>query len=274
MLTIRSLALIALLALPLVAADDSPAVIQARQDLERLREQVQAGLAPASKLVEAQASIDDALDAAILNRTLYGHLDIEKLSPWEADEMVNAATRRVARAQKKVDNATGLIAYGVAAPRFADDSKAELAHRQMALSEAKSRAELLMQIVAIARTETAPAASENLTGIWKPREFVDGDHLLGPEEIRDITLSFENQFHEPLPVSARGMTEVHRTLGFDHTGRIDVAVTPDSPEGQWLRKFLESKNIPYYAFRVAIPGKATGAHIHIGPGSTRLRTTD
>jgi hypothetical protein len=255
------------------AADDSPAVIAARANLESLREQVKAGLQPAVKLGEAQEAIDDALDAQVLDRTLYGHLEIEKLTPSEADEMVNAATRRVARAQKKMDYAAERIANGVAAVHFADDFKAELDRRETALSEARSRAELLIEIVEIARAETA-APAEKLTGIWKPREFVDGDHLLGPEEIRDITLSFEKQFHQPLPVSARGMTEVHRALGFDHTGRIDVAVTPDSAEGQWLRKFLESKNIPYYAFRVAIPGKATGAHIHIGPGSTRLHTTD
>lgn len=269
----RLLPLILLAFFPLTAADDPSPVDQARQNLEKLRAEVKAGLQPAAKLVEAQEAIDDALDAAVLDRTLYGRLEIEDLSPSQADEMVNAATRRVARAQKKVDSAAELIARGVAAAHFADDLRAELARRETALTEAQSRAELLRQAVAVARAETAPA-TEKLTGIWKPREFVEGDHLLGPEEIREITLSFEKQFHEPLPVSARGMTEVHRALGFDHTGRIDVAVTPDSPEGQWLRKFLESKNIPYYAFRVAIPGKATGAHIHIGPGSTRLHTTD
>jgi hypothetical protein len=67
---------------------------------------------------------------------------------------------------------------------------------------------------------------------------------------------------------------VHRALGFDHTGRIDVALMPDSTEGVWLRRYLESKSIPYYAFRAAIAGKATAAHIHIGPGSTRLRVAD
>jgi hypothetical protein len=256
------------------AADESPTVTQARQDFEKLRQQVQAGLQPASKLKEAQESIDDALDAAVLERTLYGHVEIENLSPSEADEMVNAAVRRLARTQKQVDRAQELIANGVAAPNFSEDSKAELDRRAQALNQAKSRAELLTRMVEIARAETAPSPDKPLTGIWKPKEFVDGDHLLADQDIRDITLSFEKHFHEPLPVSARGMTEVHRALGFDHTGRVDVAVTPDSAEGQWLRKYLESKSIPYYAFRVAIPGKATGAHIHIGPGSTRLHVTD
>jgi hypothetical protein len=77
-----------------------------------------------------------------------------------------------------------------------------------------------------------------------------------------------------MPVSARGSTAVHRAMGFDHTGRIDVAVNPDAPEGVWLRKYLDTQGIPYYAFRAAIAGKATAPHIHIGPGSTRLHVTD
>ena len=49
---------------------------------------------------------------------------------------------------------------------------------------------------------------------------------------------------------------------------MDVAVNPNEPAGIWLRHYLEAKGVPYYAFLRAIPGKATGAHIHIGPGST------
>jgi hypothetical protein len=51
---------------------------------------------------------------------------------------------------------------------------------------------------------------------------------------------------------------------------VDVAIFPDTTEGVWLRHFLEASDIPYYAFRSSIPGKATGAHIHIGPPSTRI----
>ncbi len=59
-------------------------------------------------------------------------------------------------------------------------------------------------------------------------------------------------------------------MGFDHRGRIDVAIHPLAPEGIWLRRYLRSRKIPYYAFTFAIAGKATAAHIHIGPGSNRL----
>lgn len=261
-----------LLAAVCFAADDSSAVTRARQDLEQIRAQVSAGITPAAKLAEAQSAVDDALDAQILDRTLYGHLDIQNFSPAQADEMVAAATRRLNRAQEKLDHDKNLVAQAVAPANFADEAQAELNRRATVLAEAKSRAALLVEIVASVKAETAPAP--NATGIWKAKEFVDGDHLLDDDDIRELTLAYEKQFHQPMPISARGETAVHRAMGFDHTGRIDVAVTPDSPEGVWLRKFLESKDIPYYAFRIAIPGKATGAHIHIGPGSTRLRVTD
>ena len=82
--------------------------------------------------------------------------------------------------------------------------------------------------------------------------------------------AFEREFGKPLPVSAMGETAVHRALGFDHRGRVDVAVYPDTPEGIWLRNYLTTNHIPYFAFRHAVPGKATGAHIHLGPMSTHL----
>src|ERR1700722_9226347 len=140
------------------AGDDSPAVTQARQDYEKLRQQVQAGLQPKFKLVDAQESIDDALDAQVLDQTLYGHIEIGNLKPSEADQMVNAATRRVARTQKKVDHAKDLIASGVAAASYSEESLADLDRRTQTLDQAKARAALLMQTIEIARSENAPSA--------------------------------------------------------------------------------------------------------------------
>ena len=69
-------------------------------------------------------------------------------------------------------------------------------------------------------------------------------------------------------------TAVHRALGFDHHDRVDVAIFSDTAEGLWLRRYLESGDIPYYAFRNSVKGIATGAHIHMGPPSNRLLKTD
>jgi len=59
-------------------------------------------------------------------------------------------------------------------------------------------------------------------------------------------------------------------LGFDHRNSVDVAVHPDSVQGKALTEYLRGNGIPFLAFRSAIRGVATGAHIHIGNPSHRL----
>ena len=86
-------------------------------------------------------------------------------------------------------------------------------------------------------------------------------------DVRKAEQAFMRQFGKLLPVSAIGETALHRSLGFDHRGRVDVALHPDDPEGLWLRGYLMEQGIPFYAFRGSLQGKATGAHIHIGPAS-------
>ncbi len=253
------------LAAVLACAADSPDLAQARQHLDQVRHQAADGLLPATAVHDAEEAVDDASDESILDQTLYGDLTEE-----QASSMVAAAERRVARTEAKVEQGRKLVEAGVAERlRFAD-LDAESARRKQALEQARGRAALISQIVDMAREESnmpepAPGRAE---------EHVTGGNMLEAKDIKDITLAFEKEFDKPLPVSAKGSTAVHRAMGFDHTGRIDVAVTPDSPEGVWLRKYLESKDIPYYAFRSAIAGKATGSHIHIGPGSTRIHASD
>jgi hypothetical protein len=81
---------------------------------------------------------------------------------------------------------------------------------------------------------------------------------------------FALRFNHALPISAFGQTPVHDQLGFDHHNSIDVALSPDSNEGQTLMAYLRSMGIPFIAFRQAVPGSATGAHIHIGYPSKRI----
>jgi hypothetical protein len=62
---------------------------------------------------------------------------------------------------------------------------------------------------------------------------------------------------------------LHNRWGLDHRNAMDVGISPDSVEGQALMEFLRANGIPFAAFRVAIPGSATGPHIHIGLPSHR-----
>jgi hypothetical protein len=82
---------------------------------------------------------------------------------------------------------------------------------------------------------------------------------------------FAARFKHTLPISAFGQTAVHDHLGFDHHNAMDVALSPDSSEGKALMEYLRAQGIPFIAFHYAVPGSATGAHIHVGLPSRRLR---
>lgn len=82
---------------------------------------------------------------------------------------------------------------------------------------------------------------------------------------------FQANFRRGLPVSAFGQSDTHNRLGFDHSNSFDVALHPDTTEARTLMSYLRNQGIPFTAFRGAIPGNATGAHIHIGYPSHRFR---
>jgi hypothetical protein len=89
-------------------------------------------------------------------------------------------------------------------------------------------------------------------------------------EVTKIESFFTSTFGRGLPISALGQTATHDRMRFDHHNAVDVALQPESPEGQSMINFLRQAGIPFIAFRGAVPGAATGAHIHIGKPSPRL----
>ena len=86
----------------------------------------------------------------------------------------------------------------------------------------------------------------------------------------DVKSFFSTTFGRALPTSAVGQSATHNRLGYDHRNAVDVALHPDSAEGQALISYLQTQGIPFLAFRTAVPGVATGPHIHIGSPSSRL----
>jgi len=84
---------------------------------------------------------------------------------------------------------------------------------------------------------------------------------------------FSKTFGKPLPTSTIGQSATHNRMGWDHRHAVDVGVHPDSAEGRALIGYLQSQNIPFLAFRGAVPGVSTGPHIHIGTPSQRLQSS-
>ena len=247
-----------------------PEILRAKEEIERLRKLVDAGAAPALQLRKAEEAVVDAEDAATLRKTLYG----SDLSEAQTDEMVAAAERRLERRQSAYDAARKVVDAGAAAPISLNPLQEQIDFARKEYALAQSRAALTEEIAMFAELEeTLSARLAHAPGeAAAMAERFDGDGVFTMRQFGEAKAAFEAHFGEKLPVSAMGETAVHRSLGFDHRGRVDVAVQPDSLEGRWLREYLEQNRIPFFAFRQAVRGKATGAHIHIGPMSTRLAT--
>ena len=80
---------------------------------------------------------------------------------------------------------------------------------------------------------------------------------------------FSDTFKKELPIAVFGQGAIHDRWRLDHRNAMDIQLHPDGVEGRALLDFLQKNGIPYLAFRSAIPGTATGPHIHIGRASHR-----
>jgi hypothetical protein len=246
-------------------------VFRAQAGIEKLRQLVAAGAAPRAELEQAEAALADAQDFAYLRQTLYG----KDLTEAQLEAMLAAAGRRLERRQQALDRARKLVDMGVASQASLGTFLEALEWAQKEYALAESRAQSVREIaeMAVAEENLRKRLEEQPASAHEVAERFDGAGSFTTEIFKTVERAFEQRFAKPLPVSAMGETAVHKALGFDHRGRVDVAVNPDQPEGKWLRGFLATNKIPYFAFWQAVPGKATGAHIHIGPMSTRIAST-
>ena len=182
--------------------------------------------------------------------------------------MMNASRRRMDRQEKRIEALKAQVEQGKATSAELNAAIQEMNRRIEVGYLALSRANILQEIVRSARAERNRAPRRG-----GAMERYDSARPFTPAVLRSVETAFVRQFGRPLPISAQGDTALHRALGLDHSGRVDVAIHPDSPEGVWLRKFLEAQHIPYYGFRTAMLGSATAPHIHMGPGSVRYRSS-
>jgi len=247
-----------------LAAGTLPAleVRAAEENLRRLEALVGAGAAPLSALRAARQQLRDAQNQEVLRRTLYA----TEVEPALLPEMLRAAQELRARAVESLGAHQQLVRAGALPARELEQRQAALTDAEQQWQMAQSRARLVEEIARMARREADYDAGEE-SGLAQP--FLGGG-ALAEQDFLPLEEAYFSRFSRPLPVSARGATAVHRGLGFDHQGRFDVALNPDQPEGRWLLDLLDRLQIPYIAFRGAVAGRSTGAHIHVGLPSPRL----
>jgi hypothetical protein len=245
----------ALLAPPLYAQSKT-AKAKSKKPVEHKAEAQADKAAPKSKeLIEATAKLKADLEKEIALR----EANVKKLSEAleKKRELFKAGV--IARADIEKDEST------IAVERAALEARRQRVSQEMAQVDG-----LLAEVNALEKMAKLPAL--RLGGYSATAAMIryNGPSAWVINDIAKVDSFFTSQFRHSLPVSAFGQTDVHNRLGFDHRNSVDVALHPDSAEGQGLINYLRSAGIPFLAFRQAIPGSATGAHIHIGYPSHRF----
>jgi len=183
----------------------------------------------------------------------------------------------IARAETKLEQSRELFAAGLISRIDLDKSEQAAAEARDKVAEVDRRnanadtqiAATLLEAEAEANlAKSKPIPRGGLVSTAAMIRFNGG----GPWVLSDawkLQRFFQDAFKKPLPISVFGQGSIHERWRLDHRNSIDVSLHPDGAEGQAVLAFLRSNGIPFLAFRQAIPGTATGPHIHIGRPSHR-----
>jgi hypothetical protein len=193
------------------------------------------------------------------------------------EKLLESYQKTVGQTQQRLDQSQKLLADGLISKRDVEQSEHNL-------TEAKLKVLGVQQQIATADTQIAQAlieieADKQIAKLGPARRgslvtttsFIRytgaGSWVLS--QAGRIELFFQQTFKRPLPIAVFGQGSIHNQWRLDHRNAMDISLNPDGPEGQALLEYLRSNGIPFSAFRGAIPGVATGPHIHIGMPSHR-----
>lgn len=196
-------------------------------------------------------------------------------------ELLTFYEKDVKQAEEKSAKLKELYAQGLISRRDVEDSEQAIKDARLKIAEAQKQmlaadaqvAQMMVEAKALEEMAKAPApAKGKLTQTASYIRYGGAGSWLLTESWK-IQQFFLQRFGRQLPVSAYGQSSLHNRWGLDHRNAMDVGISPDSAEGQALMQFLRANGIPFAAFRGAIPGSATGPHIHIGLPSHRYATS-
>ncbi len=219
--------------------------------VEKLREAYDAGAVSRREVEEAEAELRD-----VERRLREATGEPRDLNTQEARRRVDDARADSEKTAAKAKKLRELYDAGAAARNDVEAAEAAAAQAEVYF---KLNEELARRVEQAANMPL-PSQSPGAAGFSASMFFFLQD-------------AYYQEFQHSLPVSAFGPSETHEKLGFDHEGRVDVALHPDSPEGRWFIAQLQARQIPFIAFRQPVAGKATGAHIHMGLPSPVVRRT-
>jgi outer membrane efflux protein len=185
--------------------------------------------------------------------------------------------KNVSKAEAELAKTQQLFAAGLVSRRQVEANQAELAQAREKVAEAdlkiKNADSQIADTLLEAEAETKIARSRPLArgALVSSTALIryNGGAAWSLSDAWKVQRFFQDTFKKPLPIAVFGQGSIHDRWRLDHHNSMDVSLHPDGPEGQALLGFLRANGIPFLAFRQAIPGTATGPHIHVGRPSHR-----
>ena len=204
---------------------------------------------------------------------------VQKTNEFKASlaKLIPFQEAKVKRAEAKLEQSQKLFAEGLIPKtklqedeRVLTEAKNEVAKTQSDIANADAQAAGIYAETA-AEKEIAKNLRLARQSLIRTASFTrfTGAPGWGLGEAWKVQRFFSDTFKKQLPVAVFGQGAIHDRWRLDHRNSMDISLHPDSAEGQALLNFLQKNGIPYLAFRSAIPGTATGPHIHIGRPSHR-----
>ena len=183
----------------------------------------------------------------------------------------------VKKAELKRDQAQKLFADGLMSRREVEETESAVTMAQLKVSEVQQQIKTADTQIAQALIEVegdkqiAKLGAVRRGSLISTTSFIryNGVGAWALQQAPKIESFFQQAFKRPLPIAVFGQGSIHNQWRLDHRNAMDISLNPDGVEGQALIRFLQSNGIPFSAFRGAIPGVATGPHIHIGMPSHR-----
>jgi hypothetical protein len=183
----------------------------------------------------------------------------------------------VKRAEEKLELSKKLLAEGLIAKAQVEENERALAVAKQKVAETNRAVTSADEQIAAVLVESAAndEIAKNLRlakqSLFRTAAFTRytgaGGWNLG--DAWKVQRFFSDSFNKQLPIAVFGQGAIHDRWRLDHRNAMDIQLHPDGVEGRALLNFLQKNGIPYLAFRAAIPGTATGPHIHIGRPSHR-----
>jgi ribosome-binding protein aMBF1 (putative translation factor) len=193
------------------------------------------------------------------------------------EKLVAIYEGNVKRAQEKLELSQKLLAEGLIAKNQVEENERALAAEKEKVAQTRrqmtSADEQIAGVLVEADAEQQLARNLRLARqtLVRTAAFTrfNGGSGWSLNDAGKIQKFFSDTFNKPLPIAVFGQGAIHDRWRLDHHNAMDVQLNPDGVEGRALLDFLQKNGIPYSAFRWAIPGTATGPHIHIGRPSHR-----